>query len=80
MHFFFFETAFECEMCQKRYRFRGDLTKHMQIHVGANIYTCDVCEEGFRYHAEFKRHSFSHCDSGDKDKDDAAENSRDCYV
>lgn len=70
LKFVFFFVAFECKYCHKFYKYKGDLTKHLQIHVGDNIYTCDVCGQGFRYHDDFKHHSFVHYKE-DRDKNQA---------
>lgn len=59
--FIFSKTAYECEFCpDRRYAYKGDLTKHMLVHVGNNIYKCGVCGKGFRYFKDLTRHSFVH--------------------
>lgn len=53
-------SAFECEFCDRKYAHKGDLTKHLQIHVGNNIYTCEQCGMGFRLHLELRNHTYEH--------------------
>lgn len=66
---------FECEFCSGRFfEYKGDLTKHMQTHVGDYIYKCDVCDQGFRYHTALRQHSFEHYKE-DKEKGVNATNS-----
>lgn len=66
---------FECEFCPGRYfKYKGDLRKHLQIHVGDNVYKCDVCGEGFRYQTDLRRHSYKHYkeDKGKEDKNSSS--------
>lgn len=58
--FVFYFTAFNCDHCDQKYAYRGDLNKHLKIHVGNNIYTCEQCGMGFRLPTEFRRHKFEH--------------------
>lgn len=52
--------AFTCEFCAKRYAHKGDLTKHLQTHLGNNIYKCDECGKGFRLLVDLRKHSYEH--------------------
>lgn len=56
----YFKPAFGCEFCDRKYAQKGDLRKHLQTHVGANIYKCKDCDKDFLYHAELVRHSYEH--------------------
>lgn len=53
-------AAFICEYCHRKYTYKGDLNKHLQIHLGNNIYRCKSCEKGFRLYEELRQHSFEH--------------------
>lgn len=54
------EKPFICEYCPRKYAYKQDLIKHLQIHVGNNIYKCDWCDKGFRLYEELRHHSFVH--------------------
>lgn len=56
----FYFTAFQCEHCDRRYAYKGDLTKHRQTHVGDNLYECESCDKAFRYYADLTKHSYEH--------------------
>lgn len=60
-HLSIFLAAYVCEYCpDRKYRQKGDLTKHLQTHFGSNIYRCDSCEKAFRLFDDLKKHSFEH--------------------
>lgn len=59
--FCFLLLAFICEICpDKKYKYKGDLNKHMRTHLGENMYQCNLCDENFRLDWQLKRHSFVH--------------------
>lgn len=53
-------SAFECTFCDRKYAYKGDLNKHLQIHVGNNIYTCEQCGMGFSKYLDHRNHTFEH--------------------
>ena len=55
------EKPYECDVCEKRFRHSGALTKHMRIHTNEKPYECDVCEKRFRRSGKFdKAQAYSH--------------------
>lgn len=56
----FLLIAFKCEYCDRKYAYKGDLTKHLRTHLGDNIYKCAVCDEGFQWKKDLNRHSNEH--------------------
>ena len=41
------ETPYECEICEKTFRLRGNLLQHKRIHTGDKPYSCDVCQKSY---------------------------------
>lgn len=56
---------YECSHCSKAYGQSNDLMKHMQTHVGPNVYRCDIgdCTEAFEKFSELKNHKILHYNS-----------------
>lgn len=59
LHFFGF-VGFECEICQQAYKYKGDLSKHMRLHLGDDMYKCPSCPKRFRIPYELERHKYEH--------------------
>lgn len=57
---FFFFAEFECTHCSKAYKHRGDLNKHLRVHLGEKLYKCLKCPEAFRLPWQLEKHSFIH--------------------
>lgn len=55
-----FISEFGCEYCEKVYKYRGDLNKHLKTHVGDMLYKCDLCHKQFRFMLELKEHLYVH--------------------
>lgn len=55
-----FFSEYGCEYCDKVYKYRGDLNKHLKTHLGDLLYKCDLCPKQFRYSYELKEHSYMH--------------------
>lgn len=54
-------TAYVCDYCpDRKYAYKQDLTKHLQIHLGDNIYKCKQCDKGFLHHRSLYEHSLEH--------------------
>lgn len=47
------EFQHKCTQCEKAFRKKSSLTKHMEYHTGsiAKPFVCDYCEKGFRLNA-----------------------------
>lgn len=58
--FFSIILAHQCEYCSQRYRYSGDLNKHLRLHLGENIYKCPDCPKDFRLPQELRQHSYEH--------------------
>lgn len=52
--------SLKCSYCEKAFKHRTDLTKHLRTHLGDKMYKCPDCSEGFRKPWDLKRHSFVH--------------------
>lgn len=57
---YFFFAEFECTHCSKAYKHRGDLNKHLRVHLGEKLYKCLKCPEAFRLPWQLEKHSFIH--------------------
>ncbi|XP_034727499.1 histone-lysine N-methyltransferase PRDM9-like isoform X2 [Etheostoma cragini] len=61
------ETAdrpYTCSMCNKNFRIKSILTRHMKTHTGEKPYRCGVCGKGFIQRSYLQTHMNSH--SGQK--------------
>lgn len=52
------DKPFECDVCQKRCKTKGNLTRHKQTHD--NNFSCGVCKKSFRILSRLKRHEKLH--------------------
>lgn len=59
-NFSFLSAAYQCTYCDKAYKHSGDLTKHLRIHLGDDMYKCPECPEAFRLPWDLERHSYKH--------------------
>lgn len=41
------ESLYKCTLCDKTYRYKPKLLKHMKVHKGEKTFRCRVCEEKF---------------------------------
>lgn len=49
------KLQFECDMCGKKFRTRGDIARHMkEMHIKNSV--CDICKESFFNNAARSRH------------------------
>lgn len=47
----------ECEICQKLFRDRSDLRRHMLTHTGEKPYQCVGCDKQFKHRKSVKYHA-----------------------
>ena len=50
------KRAYECDVCEKVFRYPSKLAEHMRIHTKEKLYECDVCEKRFRISSNLRRH------------------------
>ncbi|XP_034481987.1 uncharacterized zinc finger protein CG2678-like [Drosophila innubila] len=57
------ENVYICKTCDKVYKRKSDLSRHMNFHFGAcktvpikRIFKCDYCDQFYRWKANLKRH------------------------
>ncbi|XP_035891167.1 zinc finger protein 70-like [Anopheles stephensi] len=49
-----------CEICDKRFTAKKNLTRHLMIHTGEKPFKCDRCDRSFRQAGEIKKHLCLH--------------------
>ncbi|KAH6921486.1 hypothetical protein HPB50_001460 [Hyalomma asiaticum] len=50
----------KCSYCEKVFRQKCDLDKHLNVHTGERTYPCDLCLMAFARKDSLKRHSRLH--------------------
>ena len=53
-------TLYECEICGKQFRQKGNVKKHQLIHSDKKTYSCKFCERKFRFPEQHRRHELWH--------------------
>ena len=54
------KRAYECDVCEKAFRYPSKLAEHMRIHTKEKPYECDVCDKAFRDSGHLKIHMRIH--------------------
>ena len=50
------DTDYSCEDCKKMFSTRGNLVKHLKLHVGPKPFKCVQCQKRFSQNAHLKMH------------------------
>ncbi|XP_033989754.1 zinc finger protein 629-like [Trematomus bernacchii] len=54
------EKTFSCSVCEKSFKWRGHLKRHMRIHTGETPFSCSVCKKSFTQRGSLKDHMIIH--------------------
>jgi hypothetical protein len=54
------ERPEKCDQCEKSFRTKPSLAKHILSHSSTKLFVCDVCKKAFKTRDELKQHSISH--------------------
>ncbi|CAL1526519.1 unnamed protein product, partial [Lymnaea stagnalis] len=54
---------YRCKECNKTFKLRKDLTRHVKTHAASRKYSCSVCNSGFPTKPLLKRHMSTHTDN-----------------
>ena len=47
---------FECPLCDKKFRYKADIGRHLVVHGDQRIYKCLSCAKGFNHKCNLKSH------------------------
>ena len=56
------EKPFTCDICEKVFKERRELSRHKLIHDGGKPYACDTCQKTFKYRSNLNTHKVIHSD------------------
>src|SRR5579863_5347359 len=51
---------YPCTECEKSFINKCNLTRHMHLHTGKNLFQCALCTKQFNYNSEFTIHMRTH--------------------
>lgn len=55
-----YKSRFVCDICQRSFFQRSDLSRHQQTHNSERCFECSICKRGFVNLSSFKRHEKEH--------------------
>lgn len=54
------QLTYFCPMCNKPFKWLGNLTRHYYVHTGQRFFKCDICRKEFFSAYQVRRHMNSH--------------------
>jgi hypothetical protein len=54
------KNPLQCDICQRTFTLKGNLTKHLLSHTGERPFQCDICQRTFTQKGNLTRHLLSH--------------------
>ncbi|CAH2108942.1 unnamed protein product [Euphydryas editha] len=54
------EKKFVCDICDKSFASRGNLSQHQVKHTTGRPFKCDYCDEAFKWKKHLRRHMMTH--------------------
>lgn len=54
------KPSYACNTCQKSYKYKSDLRRHILIHFGTKKFKCKFCTKSFNRNEHLKNHSSTH--------------------
>lgn len=49
-------NSYECNICQKLFRYKSEYTNHIRVHTGEKPFKCNVCSRSFSQSSHLSTH------------------------
>ena len=56
------EKPYKCEICQRSFADKSNLTVHMRLHTGEKRFKCELCDKSYSRKAHLQNHMTKHTD------------------